>query len=82
MTDSADPNYRYSVQLDNSLTENEFVYAYFGISEEKPVSNPNEVEEWKWEHINVIRENINDFPDEFTYWFKFSFNELYEFLNS
>jgi isopentenyl-diphosphate delta-isomerase len=64
------------VKFDNGLIENEFVYAYLGYCEETPCPNPEEVEDWKWMNINSVKEEMILFPEKYSFWFKYSYDDF------
>jgi isopentenyl-diphosphate delta-isomerase len=67
----------YSEKLDNELTEHELDHVFFGISDNIPVINADEVEEWKAVSFNELHDDIINNPANYTYWFK----EIYENVN-
>lgn len=73
-------NYRYSALMDNGLIENEFVYSYLGFSEDDPVNDPNEVNDWKWIELKILKKTLIQYPEIFTYWFRYSFDDFLKSL--
>ncbi len=70
-------NYRYSVLLNNGLKENELVYAYSGFCDENPLPDREEVNDWRWVNLISLKEDQNQNPQQYTFWFTYSFNDLY-----
>jgi isopentenyl-diphosphate delta-isomerase len=54
----------------NGLTEHELDYVFTGITDDVPVINHDEVEEWKYASLRQIHDEIQSHPDHFTPWFK------------
>jgi isopentenyl-diphosphate delta-isomerase len=67
----------YMEKLDNDLTEHELDHVFFGVTDDVPVINAIEVEEWKAVTFNDLSEDIIKNPENYTYWFK----EIYEKVN-
>jgi len=68
--------FKYFASFDNNLNEHEMDHVYYGISDEIPQPDPTEVEEWKYENISFIQEDIINNPDLYTEWFKICFDDL------
>lgn len=66
----------YRAELDNNLIEHELDHIYIGYYEGTPIINKEEVEDWRWISIEELKKEIKDFPDTFTYWFKFAINNV------
>lgn len=66
--------YKASVGL--GLTEHEFDHVWFGQSDATPVINTDEVEAWKYMSLDDIAADMNVHPEQYTEWFKISFNEV------
>jgi isopentenyl-diphosphate Delta-isomerase len=64
----------YKEKLNNELTEHELDHVFFGISDEKPVINTTEVEEWEAIPYSELHDDIQKNPSDYTYWFK----EIYQ----
>ena len=75
-------NYRYSVLFENSLKENELVYAYLGFSNENPVPDPKEINDWKWIDIDSLKEDMISFANKYSFWFKYSFDDFIKSINA
>jgi isopentenyl-diphosphate delta-isomerase len=60
----------YKVALDNNLIENEIDYVFTATYDGLPLLNNNEVEDWRFESMSNIREQIKNEPEQFTVWFK------------
>jgi isopentenyl-diphosphate Delta-isomerase len=67
----------YSEKLDNDLTEHELDHVFFGVTDNVPVINAMEVEDWKAVSFGDLHEDIIKNSESYTYWFK----EIYEKVN-
>lgn len=67
----------YKEKLDNNLTEYEYDHVFFGISDQNPVINASEVEEWETVPFSDMHDDIIKNPSNYTYWFK----AIYEKVN-
>lgn len=70
--------FQYSVTFDNGLVENEIDHVFVGESDVTPVINPEEAEGWKWMDIEEIRNDIEHYPGNYTYWFRLAITALLE----
>lgn len=59
----------YRAELDNGLTENEYVHVFGGMSDGVPKPDPSEVEAWRWQALDDILAETKRHPDRFTAWF-------------
>jgi isopentenyl-diphosphate Delta-isomerase len=60
----------YKTPFDNDLTEYEFDHVFVGYTDEAPVINRDEVEDYKWKSLEEIKADLLLFPNSFTSWFK------------
>ncbi|HBT18940.1 MAG TPA: isopentenyl-diphosphate delta-isomerase [Clostridiaceae bacterium] len=60
----------YQVSFDNGLTENEYDHVFFGRYEEDPVINEEEVADFKWMSLEALKEDMEDAPEKYTFWFQ------------
>ncbi|OGC47493.1 isopentenyl-diphosphate delta-isomerase [candidate division WWE3 bacterium RIFCSPHIGHO2_01_FULL_35_17] len=68
--------FSYKHEFDNGITENEFDHVIVGKYNNDPISNPEEVEEWKWATREEVLIDIKENPDKYTYWFKIAFPKV------
>ncbi len=61
----------YKVDFDNGLTEHEFDYILKGEWNDSPVLNKEEADEFRWISIVDLVEEVNKYPEKFTYWFRY-----------
>jgi isopentenyl-diphosphate Delta-isomerase len=64
----------YKTSLDHLLTEHELDHVLIGQFDGKPNINPEEVEDWKFTDVNELRNEMEQNPESFTYWFKVIMN--------
>ena len=69
-------NFIYKAQLDNNLFEHEFDHVFFGFSNDLPKINRQEVDTYRYESLNFLKEDIILSPNKYTEWFKICFHEV------
>ncbi|MEJ2881214.1 isopentenyl-diphosphate Delta-isomerase [Pedobacter sp. GR22-6] len=69
-------SFTYQADLLDGLTENEFDHVYFGISDDAPVMNPEEVADYKYLDMSALSNDIENCPDDYTAWLKICFNRV------
>ncbi len=62
-------NFRYKVELDNHLTENEFLHVFVSNKNAAPKPNPEEIEDWEWMPFMEVKTDIKIHPENYTKWF-------------
>jgi isopentenyl-diphosphate delta-isomerase len=67
----------YRAELDNDMIEYELDQVYIGSYEKNPIPNPEEVCEWKWMDIELLKKNLEQSPKIYAYWLKAAFAEFY-----
>ncbi|MGA0374442.1 MAG: isopentenyl-diphosphate Delta-isomerase [Flavobacteriaceae bacterium] len=70
----------YKASFDNGLTEHELDHVMLGFSEEDPKINSDEVEAFKWIHIDAVKEDLKKNPNDYTVWFAIIFNRFYQHI--
>ena len=70
----------YEAKLDNDLTEYEFDHVFYGLYEEDPIINKDEVEDFKWIDMETLNDDIIKNGDNYTVWFKIAFDYFYNYL--
>ncbi|MEQ6120921.1 isopentenyl-diphosphate Delta-isomerase [Reichenbachiella sp. MALMAid0571] len=63
-------SFHYKAELENGLTENELDHVFIGKHNEAPIPNAEEVSEWKYINLDVLKSDINSNPEDYTFWFK------------
>ena len=71
----------YKAEFDNGLIEHEFDHVIVGSFVGNPVINQLEVCDWKWEDLDLIKENLKTYPNDYTEWFKIIFLKFYNKYN-
>jgi isopentenyl-diphosphate delta-isomerase len=73
--------FTYRVKFDNGLFENEYDHVFFGKFDGKPEPNPKEVDDWKWVSLEELKKDIEENPDDYTYWLKVSIDRVISNFN-
>lgn len=68
-------NFIYHKQV-GELIEHELDHVWLGFSDQTPVLNPEEVQDWRYMSLDQIREDMQIRPDSYTEWFKICFDEV------
>jgi len=66
----------YKANFDNHLTEHELDHVLTGTFDGMPTPNPKEVCEWRYVDVDFLVNDIANFPEKYTVWFKIAFNQL------
>ena len=59
----------YCAAVSNGLIENEVVHVFGGQFDGVPTPDPNEVEDWRWQSLEAISEDIARQPGLYSIWF-------------
>lgn len=59
----------YKAELDNNLREHEYDHVFVGNFQGQPLPCTEEVEDWKWVPIELLRNDTQRSPESFTSWF-------------
>jgi len=70
----------YKAPFDNGLTEHEYDHVMLGSFNDEPLINLDEVEDWKWMSPQLVKEDIDQNPSQYTVWFKIIFEKFYQHL--
>ena len=60
----------YMAKLDNGMTEHELDAVFFGVTDEKPVLNEDEVSDYKYMSSEVLSADMDLYPENYTPWFR------------
>jgi len=66
----------YRADLENGLVENEHDTIFIGEYNDKIEPNPEEVMDYKWISLSVLREDINSNPKKYSSWLKIALNKI------
>lgn len=69
-------NFIYKTAFDNGLTEHEFDYILIGYTNQNPLINKEEVENYKWQLVSEIKNDIIVNPDNYSFWFKIALEKV------
>lgn len=69
-------NFTYKAFLDNDLIEHELDHVFIGKTDDIPVPNTDEVNEWKYISVSELEEDLKENPAVYTHWFKLIFERL------
>jgi len=61
-------DFTYNKKFDNGLIENEYDRIYLGYSDENPVINTLEVEEYMWIGLDELQNDLMNNIEHYTYW--------------
>jgi isopentenyl-diphosphate delta-isomerase len=65
----------YKAELDHKLWEHELDHVLIGMTDEAPQPNPEEVMEYRWVNVDTLLQELRDYPEQFTEWFKIICNK-------
>jgi len=71
----------YNERVENNLIEHELDYVFIGYSNQAPILNIDEVQDYKWMNTNTILSDIKNNPSHYTVWFKQAMPELLSKIN-
>ena len=66
----------YKSKLDNDLTEHELDHVFFGYSNQLPVINQEEVEDYKYIDPYLLQHEISLNPSNYTTWLRICLDNL------
>lgn len=66
----------YKAELDQGLTEHELDHVLIGRTNDTPSINTDEVEDFTYQSLEQVSENLTKTPDEYTEWFKIIFERF------
>jgi len=62
--------FEYYIEFENGLIENEIDHLYVGYFNGIPNPSAEEVQNWKWINIDKLIIDMDNYPNNYTYWFK------------
>ena len=66
----------YKAELDSGMTEHEFDHVFIGEFNGTPQPNPAEVMDYKWLSYDELHNDLREYPERYTEWFKICFNQV------
>lgn len=69
--------FMYKTTFENKLTEYEIDHVFLGRTNDHPIPNPQEVADWQWVHIDVLIEDLKKNPDQYTFWLRHIYDQVY-----
>ncbi|HNP20124.1 MAG TPA: isopentenyl-diphosphate Delta-isomerase [Fulvivirga sp.] len=72
----------YKATLDNGLTEHEYDHVFTCSTDEPPILNPNEADDYKYIGIGALMVDIRQHPETYTTWFKIIMERFNDQLQS
>ncbi len=76
--------FTYKTQI-KDLIEHEIDHIFLGFSDKLPTPDPEEIEEYKYISIKELKQDMNNNPNKYTYWFKIIINDyekdIHTFIN-
>ncbi|MDQ3193257.1 MAG: isopentenyl-diphosphate Delta-isomerase [Bacteroidota bacterium] len=66
----------YKVKFENGLTENEYDHVFFGVTDDLPKPEKQEVKDWKYISLTSLETEINQNPENYSEWMKICLPEL------
>lgn len=69
-------SFLYKADVGDGLIEHEFDHVFFGEFNGKPEINPDEVAEWKFVNPEILKEEIKNYSEKFTEWFKIAIKKV------
>jgi len=73
--------FRYRADLEEGLIENEYDHVLVGLFDGVPKPNPAEVAEYRWVDPTTLSLGLEAHPESYTYWFRISFDRVFEQSN-
>lgn len=72
----------YRAELDRGMTEHEYDHVLVGECDRDPVPDPDEVDGWAWVAPDVVRREVAERPDLYTYWFRLALPRLLDRMSA
>lgn len=74
-------SFTYHAELADGISENEYDHVFFGISNQLPDPNPEEVSEFRYVNMADLEKDIKVRPEIYTEWLKICFDRIIEYYN-
>ncbi|WP_231424333.1 MULTISPECIES: isopentenyl-diphosphate Delta-isomerase [Pedobacter] len=69
-------NFLYKVEFEDGLIEHELDHVFFGKSNEQPVINADEVMDFRYISLNLLKKDIEANPNNYTIWLKICLDKV------
>ncbi|PWS29137.1 isopentenyl-diphosphate delta-isomerase [Pedobacter yonginense] len=69
-------NFIYKAHFESGLIEHEFDHVFFGISDDLPVINKDEVESYRYVNLASLKLDIDSHPEMYTPWLKICLDKV------
>jgi isopentenyl-diphosphate delta-isomerase len=66
----------YHARLEDGLSEHEYDHVVIGRFDDSPTPNRDEVDDWKWVDLITVKLDVQEHPEDYTYWFRTSLDGL------
>ena len=66
----------YKAEVDNGFIEYEFDHVFIGKYDGEPKINPGEIAKWKFVNPEILKEEIKNYSEKFTEWFKIAIKKV------
>ncbi|MCX2474537.1 isopentenyl-diphosphate Delta-isomerase [Pedobacter sp. MC2016-05] len=73
-------NFLYKVKFEDGLTEHELDHVFFGRSNKKPVINLDEVMDFKYMNLDLLKKDIEYNPENYTIWLKICLEKVIQHM--
>lgn len=73
-------SFLYQTPFDNGLSEHELDFVFTGVFDGIPHINTSEVAAYRWISLPALEQEVAEYPDHFTIWFKIILKEYLEHL--
>jgi len=68
----------YCANLEDGLIENEYDHVLAGFFDGVPKADPAEISQWKWVNLAEVSRELKKNPENYTYWFRLTFDRFLE----
>lgn len=75
-------SFHYRAELENGLTEHEIDHVFWGVCDEKPNPNPNEVMDYRYVDYETLLNEVNASPEKYSEWFKMIVQKVQEHVKN
>lgn len=72
-------SFTYRADFENGLTENEFDHVFYGVCDDLPQINNDEVESYHYFSFDELNKMVAQNPEDFTVWFRLIYRQVHDF---